>query len=67
MLTAEFYNQLAPFYHLVSPDWEASITNHAAALHNLITEVWRGRVQTFLDAACGIGMQPLGLASWGTP
>ncbi len=65
MLTAEFYNQLAPFYHLVYPDWEASITNRAAALHSLITEVWRGRVQTILDAACGIGTQPPGLAQLG--
>jgi SAM-dependent methyltransferase len=65
MLTAEFYNQLTPFYHLVYPDWEASITNQAAALDSLITEVWGGRVQTILDAACGIGTQTLGLAQLG--
>ena len=39
MQTAEFYDQPAPCYHLVYPDWEASITNQVAALDSLITEV----------------------------
>jgi hypothetical protein len=60
MHTAEFYDQLAPFYHLISPDWEASITSQAAALDSLIREVWEGSVRMILDAACGIGTQIIG-------
>jgi hypothetical protein len=25
MTTIDFYNQLTPFYHLIYPDWEASM------------------------------------------
>jgi SAM-dependent methyltransferase len=62
--TADFYDRLAPFYHLIFPDWEASIARQAAQLDAVI----RARVpdaQTVLDAACGIGTQSLGLAALG--
>jgi SAM-dependent methyltransferase len=65
-MTAEaFYDQLAPFYHLVYPDWEASIRRQAADLDGIIREFWGGAVHTVLDVACGVGTQALGLAARG--
>ena len=32
----DFYDRLAPFYHLIFPDWEASIARQAAALDAVI-------------------------------
>ena len=40
MTPAEFYDQLAPFYHLIYPDWEASMTQQAAALDSILQEYW---------------------------
>jgi hypothetical protein len=42
MTTTDFYDQLAPFYHLIFPDWEASIRRQAAALENIIQGFWPG-------------------------
>ncbi|MBW3569473.1 MAG: class I SAM-dependent methyltransferase [Gemmatimonadetes bacterium] len=62
----EFYDALAPFYHLIFPDWDASIARQAAALDEVIrTELGAGAARTLLDAACGIGTQALGLAALG--
>jgi SAM-dependent methyltransferase len=61
---AEFYDDLAPFYHLIYPDWEASITRQAVALDAVVRERRPG-ASTVLDAACGIGTQALGLAALG--
>jgi SAM-dependent methyltransferase len=60
-----FYDQLAPFYHLIYQDWDASIARQAAALDGIIKEHWGGGVTTVLDVACGVGTQALGLASLG--
>jgi SAM-dependent methyltransferase len=65
MTTIDFYNQLTPFYHLIYPDWEASIQQQAADLDSIIQEFWGGGVKTILDVACGIGTQALGLAGLG--
>lgn len=59
------YDELAPFYHLLFPDWEASMARQAAALNGIIRQIWRTEVRTVLDAACGIGTQALGLAARG--
>ena len=32
MSVERFYDELAPFYHLIFPDWEASIRRQAEAL-----------------------------------
>lgn len=65
MTTATFYDDLAPFYHLIYPDWEASIRHQAAALDGIFREHWgEGRLR-ILDATCGIGTQALGLAALG--
>jgi glycine/sarcosine N-methyltransferase len=55
-----FYDDLAPDYHLIFADWEASIARQAEALAPLL-----GAAETVLDAACGIGTQALGLARAG--
>ena len=65
MSVAEFYDPLAPFYHLIYPDWEATIRLQAAQLDSVIREFWGGRIGTILDATCGIGTQSLGLAGLG--
>lgn len=62
----DFYDALAPFYHLIFPDWDASIARQAAALDEVIrTETRPGEARTVLDVACGIGTQALGLAALG--
>src|SRR5712691_10530774 len=65
MTPDEFYDQLAPLYHLIYPDWEASMTQQAAALDSIIQEFWGATTTTILDVACGIGTQALGLAQRG--
>src|SRR5262245_32507082 len=60
-----FYDELAPFYHLIFPDWEASIRRQAEALDGVIRERWGDGHLSILDAACGIGTQALGLATLG--
>lgn len=62
----DFYDALAPFYHLIFPDWEASIARQAAALDEVIrAETAEAAERTVLDVACGIGTQALGLAALG--
>ncbi|HEX2211231.1 MAG TPA: class I SAM-dependent methyltransferase [Longimicrobium sp.] len=62
----DFYDALAPFYHLIFPDWDASIARQAAALDAVIrAELGDGGARTVLDVACGIGTQALGLAALG--
>ena len=65
MATADpFYADLAPIYHLIYPDWDASIGRQAIVLDSVIRELWPGS-RTVLDVSCGIGTQSLGLASRG--
>ncbi|HEV3049321.1 MAG TPA: class I SAM-dependent methyltransferase [Longimicrobium sp.] len=66
MSTEDFYDALAPFYHLIYPDWEASSARQAAALDAVIrAELGNGAGRTVLDVACGIGTQALGMAALG--
>lgn len=60
-----FYDDLAPFYHLIYPDWEASIQRQAGALNDIIGRHARGAARRVLDVSCGIGTQSLGLAQLG--
>lgn len=65
MSASEFYDKLAPFYHLIFEDWERSIERQGAALDSLIrTRAFPG-ARSVLDVACGIGTQTLGLAARG--
>lgn len=64
-MNAAFYDQLAPYYHYVYADWEASVKRQAAALDGIIREFFGSTAQRILDAACGIGTQSIGLAELG--
>lgn len=60
-----FYASLAPFYHLLYPDWDKSIQRQASMLDAIIKENWGDENSSILDAACGIGTQSIGLAALG--
>ena len=62
---SDFYDALAPDYHLIFPDWEASMGRQGAALDAILRDRGRRPVRTVLDAACGIGTQALPLAAIG--
>jgi SAM-dependent methyltransferase len=62
--TNQFYAGLAPLYHLIYPDWEASLRRQAGMLVSVIKDFWAGSA-TVLDVSCGIGTQALGLAGCG--
>jgi SAM-dependent methyltransferase len=62
---ASFYDELAPFYHLLYQDWEASVERQGAALDALLRAADVAPGAPVLDAACGIGTQTLGLARRG--
>jgi len=62
---SSFYAGLAPLYHLIYPDWDASIQRQATMLDSLIRDQWGDGVSTVLDVSCGIGTQTLGLARMG--
>ena len=61
MSVQAFYNELAPLYHLVYENWEASVARQGKALASLIEEQWGADARTVHDAAVGIGTQALGL------
>lgn len=65
MSAADFYDQLAPIYHLNYEDWEASVQRQAAALDAVLRAEGVAPPATVLDAACGVGTQALGLAALG--
>ena len=56
-----FYDDLAPLYHLVYENWEASVVRQGAALASIIAERWGADARVVLDGAVGIGTQALGL------
>jgi SAM-dependent methyltransferase len=59
-----FYDEMAPHYHLLFEDWDASIEHQGTALGRIIRERWPNH-QVVLDVACGIGTQAIGLAANG--
>jgi SAM-dependent methyltransferase len=61
----DFYDRLAPFYHLIYADWEASVARQGRQLSRLLRDTWGHGVRSVLDVSCGIGTQALGLASHG--
>lgn len=64
-MTASFYDQLAPFYHLLYGDWERSVAQQGEALADLLHSAGVEPGEPVLDAACGIGTQTLGLLAHG--
>lgn len=61
---SSFYDQLAPFFHLVYPDWNASVRRQGEQLSAVIASQWPGS-RKVLDVSCGIGTQAIGLALQG--
>jgi SAM-dependent methyltransferase len=59
-LTGAFYDSLAGKYHLMFPDWDASMARQASQLAEFVPVGAR-----VLDCACGIGTQAIGLAMRG--
>src|SRR5215470_9621610 len=64
-MTQDFYDRLAPYYHLLYPNWEASSARQSRGLSHVLTEFGVEPGSAILDAACGIGTQALGLAQLG--
>ena len=64
-MNPEFYDRLAPYYHLVFQDWEAGIEWQGKILEGVIRSEWGEQVSTVVDVSCGIGTQAIGLASLG--
>ena len=60
-MTTDFYDDLAPFYHLIFEDWERAIERQGEVLAGLLREAGVGSGDEVLDASCGIGTQTLGL------
>ncbi|HEY4215523.1 MAG TPA: YciI family protein [Gemmatimonadaceae bacterium] len=54
-MTEAFCDALAPFYHLIYPDWEASSRRQSAALVALLREFDIAPGSRVRDAAVGIG------------
>jgi SAM-dependent methyltransferase len=65
MSVQAFYDDLAPLYHLVYENWEATVARQGTALASLIGEEWGAGARSVLDAAIGIGTQALGLLALG--
>jgi 2-polyprenyl-3-methyl-5-hydroxy-6-metoxy-1,4-benzoquinol methylase len=64
--TTDFYDQMAPWYHLVYQDWNGSIERQAEQLAGVMEQRWGiAKVESILDVSCGIGTQALGLARRG--
>jgi SAM-dependent methyltransferase len=60
----QFYDDLAPLYHLIHQDWPASVRRQGAQLAALIEAEWPAH-RRVLDVSCGIGTQAIGLALQG--
>jgi SAM-dependent methyltransferase len=64
-MDSTFYDELAPFYHLLYGDWEGSVRRQGEALDGLLRGAGVPAGAAVLDAACGIGTQTIGLAERG--
>jgi SAM-dependent methyltransferase len=64
MTVRAFYDALAPRYHLIYADWNASIARQGKALDALIADYF-GAERHVVDVAVGIGTQAIGLAERG--
>nr|WP_043666079.1 class I SAM-dependent methyltransferase [Streptomyces xylophagus] len=61
----DFYDGLAADYHLIFPDWDASMARQAEALDGLVRARLGAGPHRVLDCSCGIGTQAIGLAAVG--
>ncbi len=60
----DFYDQLAPHYHLLFDNWNAGIERQGRNLTAIIRGKWP-QTSTVLDLTCGIGTQAIALAANG--
>jgi hypothetical protein len=58
----DFYDELAPLYHLIFEDWDVSIERQGSDLAAIIRAEWPGH-RTVLDVSCGIGTQARAMRS----
>jgi SAM-dependent methyltransferase len=65
MSVQAFYDRLAPLYHLVYENWEATVARQGKALASLVGEHWGAETPAVHDAAVGIGTQARGLLALG--
>jgi len=65
MATSDFYDTLAPYYHLIYEDWEVSIVRQSRVLDAIIRSTSGAPPRSVLDTSCGIGTQSIGLAQLG--
>lgn len=63
--TADFYDRLAPYYHLLYGDWQSAVARQGEALGSLLQDAGIEAGAPVLDAASGIGTQTLGLLERG--
>ncbi|MFG6093979.1 class I SAM-dependent methyltransferase [Leptothoe sp. ISB3NOV94-8A] len=61
----DFYDRLAPFYHIIYKDWDTAVETQATQLSTIMHDHWGEKAQHILDVSCGIGTQTLGLAAKG--
>jgi SAM-dependent methyltransferase len=61
----DFYDRMAGLYHLIFPDWDASMQRQAGQLAEIIKGRWGEAARSVLDVSCGIGTQAIGLARHG--
>lgn len=61
---SDFYDELAPLYHLLFEDWDASIRRQGQQLSAILRDEWPSYASV-LDVSCGIGTQAIALAMQG--
>jgi SAM-dependent methyltransferase len=62
---ASFYDALAPWYHAIYADWDASMARQGETLNELVAENWGLGPKIIVDASAGIGTQAIPLAGCG--
>jgi len=60
----DFYDELAPHYHLLFDDWDAGMERQGSQLAAIIHQHFPG-ASSILDVSCGIGTQAIALAAQG--
>lgn len=60
----DFYDDLAPLYHLLFEDWDAGMLRQGRHFASIIRDNWP-LTSTILDVSCGIGTQAIALAANG--
>ncbi len=64
-MSARFYDELAPYYHLLYGNWEQAVSHQGTELATILLDFGVEPGSAVLDAASGIGTQTLGLLMQG--